>query len=299
MIPARVYHYRDPAAVVIGLNELLARGLTPRGLLFLALDPRGETYIAVPEDLDAVANVRVGDKLSLEAPWQGRYFHFDSIHRLPGDSVLWNGDRRLGDTGSASEVACAVAAWLKGVSARSVLLGSTSHQPAAWWTPNERSAVIDLHATGLVDCLVSASGLLARRMGEPSLWFLPLAALRTGDLRDGWIKVYDSPLGNIIRLEGRVVNYSLVVSCERGLVEIDVSGLPEEVREISRATVEPGVAVVGRMDGGSVFAVTRGQIEPWGLSNVTPAVLIATPNQSVAELPASLAESPARRRRDD
>ena len=54
-----------PAAVILGLKELRKKGLTPRGILFVALDPRGETYIAVPEDLDAVANVRVGDKLSL------------------------------------------------------------------------------------------------------------------------------------------------------------------------------------------------------------------------------------------
>jgi len=108
MIPTRVYHYRDPAAVILGLKELRKKGLTPRGILFVALDPRGETYIAVPEDLDAVANVRVGDKLSLECPWQGRYFHLDAVHRLPGDTVLWNGDRRLGDTGSAPEVACAI-----------------------------------------------------------------------------------------------------------------------------------------------------------------------------------------------
>src|SRR5690349_24757926 len=103
MFSTRVYHYRDPAAVILGLKELRKQGLTPRGLLFVALDPRGETYIAVPEDLDAVGNIRVGDKLSLVPPWEGRYFHFDAVHRLPGDSVLWNGDRRLGDTGSAPE----------------------------------------------------------------------------------------------------------------------------------------------------------------------------------------------------
>jgi hypothetical protein len=69
----RVYHYRDPAAVILGLKELRKQGLTPRGLLFVALDPRGETFIAVPEDLDAVSHIRVGDKLSLVAPWEGRY----------------------------------------------------------------------------------------------------------------------------------------------------------------------------------------------------------------------------------
>ena len=41
--------------------------------------------------------IKVGDKLSLVPPWEGRYFHFDAIHRLPGNTVLWNGDRRLGE----------------------------------------------------------------------------------------------------------------------------------------------------------------------------------------------------------
>src|SRR3954451_23563618 len=103
MFATRVYHYRDPAAVILGLKELRKQGLTPRGLLFVALDPRGETNICVPEDLDAVASIRVGDKLSLVSPFEGRFFHFDAVHRLPGDSVLWNGDRRLGDTGSAPQ----------------------------------------------------------------------------------------------------------------------------------------------------------------------------------------------------
>ena len=71
MFATRVYHYRDPAAVILGLKELRKQGLTPRGLLFVALDPRGETDIVVPEDLDAVANVRVGDKLALVPPMAG------------------------------------------------------------------------------------------------------------------------------------------------------------------------------------------------------------------------------------
>jgi hypothetical protein len=108
MIPSRVYHFRDPAGVALGLRELRRAGVTPRGLLFIALDPRGETYICVPEDPDAVENLRVGDKLALQPPWEGRYFHFDAIHRLPGDTVLWNGDRRLDSAGSASEVATTV-----------------------------------------------------------------------------------------------------------------------------------------------------------------------------------------------
>ena len=297
MIPARVYHYRDPAAVVLGLGELRSRGLTPRGLLFIALDSRGDTYIAVPDDFGSVTDIRVGDKLTLKPPWDGRYFHFDSIHRLPGDTVLWNGDRRLDAPGSAPEVACAVAHWLKGMSARNVFLGSAAHQPGSWWTRDERSAVIDLHAAGLDSTLVTAVGLLARRMGEPRLYHLPLSALRQGQLRDGWSEVYDSPLGNILMVERRVCNYSLVLTCEGGLVELDVSGLPDEVREIARVEIEPGLGVVGRIDGGA-FAVTRGRVEPWGLTDLTPALLVGSPNQSLVDLPAALEAAPRRRSAD-
>jgi hypothetical protein len=297
MIPSRVYHYRDPAAVVLGLGELRERGLTPRGLLFIALDPRGETYIAVPDDFSTVTDIRVGDKMTLKPPWEGRYYHFDAIYRLPGDTVLWNGDRRLADAGSASEVACAVAHWLKGMSARNVFLGCAAHQPGSWWTRDERSVVIDLHATGLDSTVVTATGLLARRMGEPSLYALPLSALRRGDLRGGWTEVYRSRLGNILMVERRVTNYSLVLSCEQGLLEIDVSGLPDEVREMAHVEVEPGLGVVGRIDGGA-FAVARGRVESWGLADLSPAELIGAPNSSLADLPAALESSPRRRSAD-
>lgn len=283
MIPARVYHYRDPASVVLGLGELRERGLTPRGLLFVACDSRGETHIAVPDDFDVVTRIRVGDKLTLKPPWEGRYFHFDAIHRLPGNTVLWNGDRRLGDTGSAPEVACAVAAWLKGISAKNVFLGCAPHQPGSWWTINERSPVIDLHATGLDSTLVIPSGLLARRMGEPSLYHLPLSSLRQGRLRDDWSEVYRSTMGNILMVERRALNCSLVITCEGGLIELDISGLPDEVYESAHLEVAPGVGVLGRIDG-SAFAVTRGRVEPWGLADVTPALLLGAPTGALATL---------------
>ena len=289
MIPARVHRFRDPTAVVLGLEELGQRGLTPRGVLFIALDPRGETHIAIPDDASAVTRIRVGDKLTLKPPWEGRYFHFDAIHRLPGGTVLWNGDRRLGETGSAAAVACAVSVWLKGLSARSVFLGCTPHQAGSWWTPSERSSAIDLHATGYDSTVVTASGLLARRAGEPSLHFLPLAQVRTGDLRHGWTEVYRSNLGNVVLVERRVLNYSLVLTCERGLVEIDVSGLPDQVKEVSRVVLGPGLGVVGRIDGGA-FAITRGRVEPWGLADVMPALLVGAPNQSLRDLPAALTQ---------
>ena len=291
MIPMRIYSYRDPAGVVLGLRELRKQGLTPRGLLFIALDPRGETHIAIPEDFDRVTRIRVGDKLALEPPFSGRYFYFDSIHRLPGDTVLYNGDRRLADTGSAPEVACAVAHWLKGSSSKNVFLGCTPHQWGTWWTEDERSPVTDLHASGLVSGVVTTSGLLARRIGEPELFHLSFQDLRVRGPRSNWTPIYRSQIGNILMIERRVLNCRLVLSCERGLVEIDVSGLPEQVTETAHVHVEPGVGIVGRMDGEG-FAVTRGRIEPWGLADVTPAILVGAPNQSILDLQ-SLSADPA------
>src|ERR687891_608915 len=190
MIPARVYHYRDPAAVVLGLGELRSRGLTARGLLFIALDPRGETYIAVPDDFATVTDIRVGDKMTLKPPWEGRYYHFDAIYRLPGDTVLWNGDRRLGDTGSAPEVACAISEWLKGSSAKNVFLGCTSHQPGSWWTIDHLSAVTELHSLGFLDCVVTTTGIIARKIDDARLFHLEFAALaQLGSPIDGWEEV--------------------------------------------------------------------------------------------------------------
>ena len=292
MFATRVYHYRDPAAVILGLKELRKQGLTPRGLLFIALDPRGETYIAVPEDLDAVVNVRVGDKLSLISPLEGRYFHFDAVHRLPGDSVLWNGDRRLGDTGSAPEVACAISEWLKGSSAKNVFLGCTPHVPGSWWTVDHVSAVTDLHAQGFLDCVVTTTGILARKIDSPKLYHLEFQALaQHGTPTEGWQDTFSSDLGNILLVERRVLNYRLVLTCERGLVEIDVSHLPDLVIETARVPMRSGFGVVGRIDGGA-FAVTSGTVEPWGLTNMSPAMLVGSPTESLLELPRTLRAMP-------
>jgi hypothetical protein len=288
----RVYHYRDPAAVILGLKELRKQGLTPRGLLFVALDPRGETYIVVPEDLDAVANIRVGDKLSLVPPLEGRYFHFDAVHRLPGDSVLWNGDRRLGDTGSAPEVAVAISEWLKGSSAKNVFLGCTPHVPGSYWTVDHLSAVVDLHALGFLDCVVTSTGLLARKIDDKRVFHLDWKSLRQhGKPTEGWQDVFTSEMGNIVLVERRVLQYRLVLTCERGLVEIDVSHLPDLVIETARVPMESGFGVVGRIDGGA-FAVTAGTIEPWGLTNMSPAMLVGSPTESVLELPKTLRAMP-------
>jgi hypothetical protein len=292
MFPTRVYHYRDPAAVILGLKELRKQGLTPRGLLFVALDPRGETYLAVPEDLDAVASIKVGDKLSLVPPWEGRFFHFDAVHRLPGDSVLWNGDRRLGDTGSAPEVACAISEWLKGSSAKNVFLGCAAHVPGSWWTIDHLSAVIELHALGFLDCVVTANGVIARKIDDTRLFHLEFQALaQHGTPTDGWQEVFKSEMGNILLIERRVLQYRLVLTCERGLVEIDVSHLPDLVIETARVPMRSGFGVVGRIDGGA-FAVTAGTIEPWGLTNMSPAMLVGSPTESLLDLPKTLRAMP-------
>ncbi|HEY5950641.1 MAG TPA: hypothetical protein VIV40_34350 [Kofleriaceae bacterium] len=292
MFATRVYHYRDPAAVILGLKELRKQGLTPRGLLFVALDPRGETYIAVPEDLDAVASIKVGDKLSLVPPWEGRYFHFDAVHRLPGDTVLWNGDRRLGDTGSAPEVACAISEWLKGSSAKNVFLGCAAHVPGSWWSVDHLSAVVELHALGFLDCVVTSNGVLARKIDDTRLFHLEFQALaQHGSPTEGWQEVFKSEMGNILLIERRVLQYRLVLTCERGLVEIDVSHLPELVIETARVPMRSGFGVVGRIDGGA-FAVTAGTIEPWGLTNMSPAMLVGSPTESLLDLPKTLRAMP-------
>jgi hypothetical protein len=294
VFPTRVYHYRDPAGVVLGLKELRRQGLTPRGLLFVALDARGETSIAVPEDLDAVAEIRVGDKLSLVPPWEGRYFHFDSVHRLPGNflGVMWNGDRRLGDTGSAPEVACAISEWLKTCAAKNVFLGCTPHVPGSWWTVDHLSAVTELHSLGFLDCVVTTSGLLARKIDDTRLFHLEFQAMaQHGSPSLGWQEIFKSEMGNILLVERRVLQYRLVLTCERGLVEIDVSHLPDLVIETARVPMQSGFGVVGRIDGGA-FAVTAGTIEPWGLTNMSPAMLVGSPTDSLLDLPKTLRAMP-------
>lgn len=286
MIATRVFHYRDPAALVIGLGELRRQGMTPRGILFVALDPRGEAHVAVPDDFASVTQVKVGDKLALKPPWEGRYFHFDAIHRLPIGGVLWTGDRRLKDTGSASEVACGLAEWVKGAGAKNVILGCTPHQPGAWWAVDERSPAIALHDKGFVDVVTAANGLIARRIGEARLYYLPYSVMAHGGVLEGWTDVFTSPLGNIVMLERRVLNYRLVLTCERGLVEVDLSGLPT-VTESAKVELSSGFGVVGRVDGGA-FAVTVGEIQPWGLEAVRPALLVGAQGETLLDLARSL-----------
>jgi hypothetical protein len=274
-----VEKYTGPAALIGGLKNLRERGLTPRGLLFLALSPDGTIHVAVPEDPDAVTSIRVGDKLALVWPLEGRYFHFDAVHRLPGDFVLYNGDRRLKDPGDAPEVAQLIAAFLKGSSAKNVLFGCTAHQPGSWLV--EGKTVVALHEHGVVEVVPVAQGLFARRVMDHRLFFLPFSRLASGRV-DGWGPVFDSPLGNVLLLERRVLGDRLVMSCAQGLVEVDVSQVPRVV-ETARATTNGSMAVVGRIDGGA-FAVTSGKAQPWGLDEMRPALLVGGAGAALVDL---------------
>ena len=179
MFATRVYHYRDPAAVILGLKELRKQGLTPRGLLFVALDPRGETYIAVPEDLDAVANIRVGDKLSLVPPFEGRYFHFDAVHRLPGDTRAVERRpparrHRLGARGRGRDQRVAQGQ----LGEERVPRLHAARARARTGRIDHLSPVIDLHALGFLDCVVTTTGILARKIDDNRLFHLEFKTLR-------------------------------------------------------------------------------------------------------------------------
>jgi hypothetical protein len=284
-IATRVYWYSDPMAASLGLANLGNSGLTTRGVLFLALDPRGAVRLAVPEQQTEVTRIRVGDKLALETPFPGHY-HFDSIHRLSGHGVLWNGDRRLAQPGSAAELAVAVAEWLRGAGARDMFLGCTPHHPGSWWTLSATSPAIALHDRGFVDVVTTRAGLLARRQGEPNIYYLPFTKLALLGPLEGWNPVFESPLGNVLMLERRVLGDRLVLTCARGLVEVDLEGLPD-VRSTAMVELDSGLGIVGRIDGGA-FAVTCGTVSDWGLIDVAPALLLGARGDSLRDLARSL-----------
>jgi hypothetical protein len=284
MTEVTVERFAEPASLVRGLSRLRQGGLTPRGLLFLALAPDGAIHVGTPADPEQVTQIKVGEKLALVWPSAGRFFHYDAIHRLPGNFTLYNGDRRLKDPGDALEVAQVVAGFLKGSNAKNVLFGCTSHQPGSWLAVGRQ--VMPLHELGFVEVVPVPQGLLARRQVDPDLYFLPanrlVAGGRLGASADDWTAVYRSPLGNVLLLERRVLGERLVLSCEGGLVEVDVSAVPN-VEETLRVSTNGTMAVVGRIDGGA-FAVTSGQKEEWGLAELRPALLIGGAGDSLIEL---------------
>ena len=275
-----VESFSGPPALLRGLKAMRERGITPRGLLFLALSPDGAVHVGVPADPEQITSIKIGEKLALVWPSEGRFYHYDAIHRLPGDFVLWNGDRRLKDPGDAAEVAGLVASFLKGGSAKNVLFGCTPHQPGSWLS--HQRTVVALHEQGVCEVVPVAQGLFARRVMESRLFYLPFTSLAGTGRLDGWSPVFDSPLGNILLLERRMLGDRLVLSCERGLVEVDVSQVPRVV-ERAHATTNGSMAVVGRIDGGA-FAVTSGKPQPWGLDEMRPALLVGSPGDTLVDL---------------
>jgi len=189
--------------------------------------------------------------------------------------------------GSADETAIALAEWLKGGGARNMFLGCTPHQPGSWWVPSASGRAVALHDRGFVDVVTTATGLLARRQGEPSLYYLSFAKLALLGPLEGWITVFHSTLGNILMLERRVLADRLVLTCARGLVEVDLADI-HHVAATVQVELRSGFGVVGRIDGGS-FAVTVGTVSEWGLVDVAPALLVGTGGDTLAELAHGLA----------
>src|SRR5262245_4823681 len=97
----RIETWKDPFSLVHGLSQLRRSGVTPRGLLFLALEPSGAIRLGVPDDAEEVTRIKVGEKMSLAWPEEGRFFHYDSVHRLRDGLFIYNGDRRLVHPGDA------------------------------------------------------------------------------------------------------------------------------------------------------------------------------------------------------
>jgi hypothetical protein len=147
---------------------------------------------------------------------------------------------------------------------------------------------------------------LARRLHDHRLYLMTYADIaRTGHL-EGWLPIYASPLGNILLVERRVVDNRLVLSCEHGLVEVDVSDLPRVTERASLPAptrVEkssPGTdsnddygmddeedamapAVLGRL-GNEAFVLTRGRAQTWGLRDITPAELWGAPTGEITDI---------------
>jgi hypothetical protein len=298
MIPTRILEYSSALAMIQGLKKLFGEGLRPRGMLFMADDGAGHVHLAIPERLKDVNTIKVGNKLSLPWPFVGRMFYLDAVHPIGGDAVVINGDRRLGSVANMIDVAAMVSWFVKEASDASIFFGCTPHQPGSWWVSGERA--IALHSRGFVEIVPAEQGLLARRTMDPHLYFLPAEAALSGcelgqfgglalpeataakAIPDCWLPIYASPLGNILMLERRMLFDQLVLSCQEGLVELDLYDLPR-VSETGRIPLHGGFAVVGRISAGA-FAVTQGRPMDWGFDELGPAVLVGSEGCSFMEL---------------
>ena len=288
MILTRTLRFHSALAMIKGLKELFANGFGPRGVLFIAFDRGGDVHVQVPERVSDMERLKVGNKLTLPWPFvNGDFFYLDAVHPIAGDTVVVNGDRRIGHMASLVDVAAMVSWFVQEAHDESIFFGCTPHQPGSWWITEEHAEA--LHVRGFVDIVaVKGQGLLARRTLDPGLYLLSLDSASRGALNE-WQKIFESPLGNVLMLERRLLYDQLVLNCQGGLVEVDLYDLPR-ASESGRITMDGGgFAVVGRRSSGG-FAVTRGEPMDWGLKDIKPATLVGSEGCSFMELPNVLRE---------
>lgn len=272
MFEMETLRFASSLALVRGLRQLRHRGIRGRSLLFLALSERGEAHLAIDGGGEGKrAPLKVGEKLTLDPPFAGRVFYFDAVHPLGHRTAIVNGDRRIGYLANLVDAAELVSGYVEEMDEESVFFGCTPHQPGSWWV-NDTEA-IPLHARGFVDIVPVKAGFLARRTVDAGLYFLPAASAIAGDVKE-WRRVFDSPLGNILLVERRAKRGRLVLSCQRGLTEVDISGLPR-VLAVGTIAVGGGHAVLGRITEGG-FAVSRGIARDWGFDDLGPASLVGS-----------------------
>jgi len=280
MIETRRLRYKSALAMIKGLKDLFEEGLRPREVMFVAFDPRGDVHLEIPAHIHDVQRLKVGHKLTLAWPFDvQKSFYLDAVHPMPDKSVIINGDRRIGRFSSLIDVASLVSWFVNEAQDESIFFGSAPHQPGSWYVRGEEYDA--LHLRGYVDIVHAGQGLLARRVMDPGLFFLPIEEAARGNM-EPWQRIFDSTLGNVLMLEHRLLYDQLVMSCQEGLVEVDLYELPR-VHESGRFTIRGGFGVLGRITGGA-FAVTRGVPMDWGIDNMQPAVLVGSAGCSFLEL---------------
>jgi len=273
--PTEELEFSSGYAFVQGVKALARDGITPDDLVFVAFDPHGRVKLQVVRYRGRRPGHGTGHKLTLASPFGDEMYYLDAVHPVDDHTLVVNGDRRIGGLALLPDVATWLAWFVRKAGRRAVFFGCTPHMPGSWWVQG-RDRTEPLHGRGYVDLVLHPThGLLARRSLDPHLYLLDMVSARRGDL-DRWARVYTSPLGNLLMLERRVIGHRLLLTCEHGLVELDLGGLPA-VRETGLERMTGGLAVVGRTTDGA-FAVTRGVVREWGLEAVKPAVLVSPGN---------------------
>ena len=300
MAGLRTLFFRNTVALVEGMKREFRAGLRPRALLFMGLDDQGSIYVACAEREADVSTLTVGEKLTLPKPFTQPLAYVDAIHPLGNGIIVVNGDRKLGELAGLFDVAAMATEFIRQAASHassaahmgfqprvrhdSVIFGCTAHRPGSWWVKDDASSV-PVHTHGFVEIVPTQRGLVSRRSGDQKLYFLSGHEAVTGR-HEEWQPIYQSPLGNILMLERRVLGGRLFLSCEQGLIEVDLTDLPR-VHELGQLKTTRHCGVVGRVSHGA-FSIVRGEPTEWGFSVLGPATLIGTEEGSLAELSAAL-----------